>query len=203
MGWTFLLDAFPRWTALLLGAEALLRLSTRQSPAFRHRLLVMSFALLAALPMSCAIFPAILIPAWGPAQTERALVTVHQVSSTAVQATTSFRPDWPTLIWLTGFSVAFAPILIGLIWTFRVSCSAREFRNPAVQEAFDLLGAHGAMPPILISGDVSVPLTYGPLRPCILLPSEAICWKSSRMAAVLSHELSHVRRHDVAAQIFA
>ena len=93
MGWTFLLDALLHSTALLLGAEALLRLSTRQSAAFRHRLLVMSFALLAALPMFCAIFPAILIPAWAfvAGAVVGFLVPDLQVRAAATEARRDFR----------------------------------------------------------------------------------------------------------------
>ena len=49
----------------------------------------------------------------------------------------------------------------------------------------------------------SMPLTWGAIRPHILLPSRAIEWSPERRRTVLSHELAHIARHDWLAQIFA
>jgi TonB family protein len=61
---------------------------------------------------------------------------------------------------------------------------------------------HGKRPRILLSDFVSVPLTCGLVRPAVVLPCDAVAWTSVRLHAVLSHEFSHIRRHDVAAQLF-
>src|SRR3954471_6639165 len=103
MRWDFLLEAFWRSTVLLIGGEALLRLCKRQSAAFRHRLLLSAFALLAVLPVLCAVFPPIFVSISNATPVGRAQVTVHQISSEAVTAQSAHKIAWPMVIWLLGF----------------------------------------------------------------------------------------------------
>jgi beta-lactamase regulating signal transducer with metallopeptidase domain len=46
-------------------------------------------------------------------------------------------------------------------------------------------------------------LTLGTLRPVILLPSDWLEWPSSKLQAVLAHELTHVERADCAVTFIA
>jgi beta-lactamase regulating signal transducer with metallopeptidase domain len=46
-----------------------------------------------------------------------------------------------------------------------------------------------------------VPLTWGILRPVVLLPTLARAWEEPMQRAVLLHELAHVQRGDVACQV--
>jgi len=48
-----------------------------------------------------------------------------------------------------------------------------------------------------------MPLTWGILRPVIVLPSGATLWTEDRCRIVLSHELAHIARHDWFLQICA
>jgi TonB family protein len=48
-----------------------------------------------------------------------------------------------------------------------------------------------------------MPLTWGIVKPRILLPSAAREWSADRRRAVLSHELAHIARHDWLVQICA
>jgi beta-lactamase regulating signal transducer with metallopeptidase domain len=50
---------------------------------------------------------------------------------------------------------------------------------------------------------VAMPLTWGFVRPVVLLPRSAEKWPVNRARVVLSHEFSHVARHDWMLQIAA
>ena len=55
----------------------------------------------------------------------------------------------------------------------------------------------------LESPGAAVPMTWGTQRPVVLLPEAARHWPAERLHAVVLHELVHVRRHDLLAQIAA
>ena len=84
-------------------------------------------------------------------------------------------------LWLMGAVVAGLPLLRGLWGLRRLQ---REARPDA--EA----------PGLLHSAAVQSPITFGLLRPVIVLPACAAGWPEARRAAALAHERAHVRRRD-------
>jgi TonB family protein len=56
---------------------------------------------------------------------------------------------------------------------------------------------------VLESAAVPVPLTWGVVRPVILLPTGSAAWPEGRLSTVLLHELLHVRRFDLLSQSIA
>jgi beta-lactamase regulating signal transducer with metallopeptidase domain len=48
-----------------------------------------------------------------------------------------------------------------------------------------------------------VPMTWGFIRPVLLLPRGAGQWPAGRLRLVLLHELAHIERHDWLAQVLA
>ena len=56
---------------------------------------------------------------------------------------------------------------------------------------------------IVESRSVSVPLTVGVIRPTILLPISWREWDDAKLGGVLTHEMSHITRHDCWSQYLA
>ncbi|MFO1500228.1 MAG: M56 family metallopeptidase [Verrucomicrobiota bacterium] len=56
---------------------------------------------------------------------------------------------------------------------------------------------------IAVEDGPGVPITWGARRAIVLLPSPAVAWCRERLAAVLAHELGHIRRWDNFRQLFA
>jgi len=199
MNWPFWLELLSRSAVLLIAGEALRRLSKGQRAAFRHGLVLAVFVLLALLPLFSILFPEIYIPLWSRAHVATAMVTVQEISSRAVYVPAPRPINWLLVIWLAGALLAFAPLAAGAVAARRMARRATPL-GPALRRTVEKL-ARGAE--ILVSGELEVPLTCGFLRPRILLPASVEHWTPTRLEAVLAHELAHVRRRDVAAQVAA
>jgi beta-lactamase regulating signal transducer with metallopeptidase domain len=109
---------------------------------------------------------------------------------------------WITLVVTTyllvtvGFLVRFA---IGLILSVRLERLAQRVYDP---RALAFLSSRARslgikhLPRLAESELLSVPVTFGVLRPAILLPSGWRDWDEVELDAVISHEVSHVARRD-------
>lgn len=56
---------------------------------------------------------------------------------------------------------------------------------------------------LLCSAEIEVPLTFGILRPAILLPIDYCEWNAQRRHTVLRHEMAHISRWDTLTQIIS
>lgn len=105
-------------------------------------------------------------------------------------------------IWLAGFVGALGLLGLRLLGLRRVGTAARP-ATPALADRFDAararLGVDRAVA-LLIGDEAAMPMTWGVVRPRVLLPAAAATWPPDQLEAVLLHELAHVRRHDVALQ---
>jgi bla regulator protein BlaR1 len=108
------------------------------------------------------------------------------------------------LIYLCGVAAVAVPTIAA---TMRVRRFARRANSAdaidwPIDEVRSTLGIHRAVR-LLLSADVLVPITWGVLRPVVLVPAHAHAWADSERRMVLLHELAHVRAADWAFNIAA
>ncbi|HYZ89385.1 MAG TPA: M56 family metallopeptidase, partial [Myxococcales bacterium] len=117
--------------------------------------------------------------------------------------------DWVRFALLLWASAALA-LLSRAGWGWAHLAKAARTAQPVVDSAWrQLLGdlvleMRIARRVKLLQGDEpGVPVTWGVLRPCILLPADASTWPQAQRRAVLLHELAHVERLDALTQLGA
>ena len=102
-------------------------------------------------------------------------------------------------LWLTGVLAVLTWLLSGLI---RVECIARRGISLKGGEWGALLDKARKelklRPPVRLirSGEVATPITWGVIRPVVVLPEDAESWPNECKHVVLLHELIHIKRLD-------
>ncbi len=110
------------------------------------------------------------------------------------------------LVWSLGTSLFLAGVAVGICRTGRLWRGSQTITDEAWGRLVrELCARLGLRRPVHLRehAEPVVPLTWGLLRPIILLPEQARCWSDSMRRAVLLHELAHVYRGDVAYQLLA
>jgi len=195
-----------RSAVIFIAAEILRRFPRKFSPADRHRILFAAFGLLLIWPVLWAIVPEIHVPLW-PRSLSGATVGVQQTIFVLGRDASPARTfDWPVIIWITGVLLALAPVITGCLDVLRIARRAIPLSEKTWNDLLESLCSQLAIrrkPELLILPGPVMPLTFGLRRPRILLPTGCIEWTSFRRRTVLLHELAHVQRRDVFAQLFA
>ncbi len=219
----FLIDCSVKSTLTLGLMLLLLRLVPKYSAATRHWILASATLCVAITPMA-----ALVLPSWSPVPwlttaqappvallessriaTKGDLGTSTPDSSKAVAAeplAPAIPQDLLKLIWLTGLSISCFVLLTG---TARVAWLAQRSRPVVIGAWARIAGAISReyslrrRVSLLQSPNKSILVTWGVLRPRILLPVGAQDWPDDRIHAVLCHELAHVRRGDWLVQMTA
>ena len=105
---------------------------------------------------------------------------------------------WLLAVWLVGCLASIALFLRSFHTARRLGRGTRAASGPWRRELAEvgrLLGL-GRRVELVESGEAVTPMTWGWLRPVILVPTTARRWSSERRRIVLLHELVHVRRGD-------
>ncbi len=189
---------------LLIGAAwtatALLR-KARSSAATRHMAWLLGIAALLALPLIWWLAPPLRLPILGPEETSTVSATFAPPTG-ADMPMPADAPNWGHIIFVV-YLLGVAALLLrfalsrrlvsrlwsdaepaqGVAWRELVSGAARELR---LSRPVQLRIARGP----------AMPMTWGTVRPKILLPAEAQSWRADRRRLVLLHELAHVARRD-------
>lgn len=132
---------------------------------------------------------------------------VRWLSQTAglTRAIASTWMSWLVYLWAGGGILVLLALVLAVLRTRRL----RRLGRPAPVETRIMvwqlaarLGLRRQVTALELAGNV-MPMTFGVLRPVILLPASAADWDADRLRAVLLHELAHVKRHDCLTQLVA
>ncbi|MGQ0641850.1 MAG: M56 family metallopeptidase, partial [Gemmatimonadaceae bacterium] len=101
-------------------------------------------------------------------------------------------------VWLLGALLSLWPWIAGVIGRSRLSASATDLLPASWERSLRTLRAQGLVPArvrVLAAADCSTPMTWGVVRPIVLVPVRTE-WQENERRNALLHEFAHVRRVD-------
>ncbi len=109
-------------------------------------------------------------------------------------------------IWVVGMAVLLFRYVLGVVVVWRISRQARRVDDEGWltvlgETAHTLVVRRRVV--LLKSRQCKIPMTWGVMRPVVLLPARTKSWSVERRQVVLAHELAHVKRHDCLTQLVA
>jgi TonB family protein len=199
-------------TLLLLAGGASVLLLRRSAASLRHFLWTATFGALLVLPLAMAI-----LPVWSPVSVRVAPTTTATVAPAPTrvairipsEGTSNPPPSPPSrlplvllMIWVAGFMAAASRFVVGALRTSRMvrGAAPATYVQATLDQWNQLLAIQTKA---LESASAPMPLTWGILRPVVVLPARASMWPADRLETVLLHELMHVARRDLLAQTIA
>ncbi len=204
-------DLVVRGTVILAAAFVAAYGARRASAAVRHFVWTMAFLAVLLLPAAMKVGPRFALPGAAPAAVQTRVMAVALPGVTGVKVTPGApaRPTTPLSTYLGGLYLAGLLLVLGRFtagaWRMgRMVNGARPAGHAAA--AAELvraeLGIRRAVR-VLESAEAAVPMTWGIRRAVVLLPNAAREWPEGRLHAVLMHEMVHVARYDLLAQMVA
>ena len=188
------LHHLPKRTFLVLWAVAALRLLVPYT--FSSRLSIFSLLSSSKTP---SLTEALQVVTASQVSTETSVSLSSLSANLSTAGSTSAKEtaglSGYALVWLVGFSVLALFFLVLHLKNRREFHTSLPFHH---RNAEQWLQEHPLRRPLQIRclDRISVPLTYGILRPVILLPKDAPWEKDEQLQCVLLHEYVHVRRLD-------
>jgi len=190
----------------------------------RYAVWALTFATMAALPVATAfapawrvviapspVAPAIESPAPLPLSTAPVTITTQPTPQARVEnavanvdgsfaSSIAFPPQaLIVLIWIAGFVVVLARIIVGRYSLRRIVRNAAPLKTrdwiSLVAHESEHLGLRQDVT-VFASENVSTPLATGLRSPVIVLPHDAESWTQEHRQVVLRHELVHIARGD-------
>jgi len=205
-------------TSLVLGLGMLAVLALRRrSAAVRHWMLALAVSCAAAVPVIGALTPRWSMPTVAvPASERRPNVDVSfsrvAAAAPASLASVQHAEDGRAVmrarvlsVWVIGIAIKLSLLVVGLLRLRRLG-SASSAIVPELAERVEhvtaIFGLRRRIP--LVRTDRGAPIvTWGVIRPKIVLPADAATWPRARLDVVLAHEIAHITRGDWVVQIVA
>lgn len=115
-------------------------------------------------------------------------------------------PGIALAIWLAGVALVLAALVGGALRLRLIARRSTPIRTGRLARTAARIATRLGLArvPLIVEGDeASIPMTWGLVRPIVLLPPGASDWQTWRLEAVLLHELGHVQRRDYLSQMAA
>lgn len=206
--------------AAAVDVAVILALSAAALPILRRRSAALRHAWLASAIVAALLMPALelgvpTLPILRPSEHAAPLQPQHVPTSSEAWAAAPVAPMATApapgdglltlllILWALGSAVMLSLLILGLVRVARLAVRATPVRSGRWRTVADGL-CHGRLwPPIdiLQSDDASVLMTFGTLRPRIMLPAGSGDWPDERVRSVLAHEIAHIVRRDTALQL--
>ncbi|MGQ0508175.1 MAG: M56 family metallopeptidase [Myxococcaceae bacterium] len=108
-------------------------------------------------------------------------------------------------VWALGVFALLARMVAGRLQVRRLAATAAAVTDDRARLCGELTQGVGLRRKVwLVESDEPVlPMTWGVMRPTVLVPVGSRAWSEERLQLVLLHELAHVRRLDALTQLFA
>ncbi|MEM1145924.1 MAG: M56 family metallopeptidase, partial [Pseudomonadota bacterium] len=154
----------------------------------RHRIALGTVSCLAALPFLAAVLASWDLPILP--RDAKSWSTEHSLSGSLLIS-----------VYVSVAVILLLRLCIDVLGIAKLSGRARNV-DTAAQLSPDLDHPRGSTP-VKYSDEIRAPLTWGWLRPQVLMPESASNWNAEDLAMVLQHELAHVQRMDWAGHLLA
>ncbi len=149
------------------------------------------------------------VPSYSVKPVTAPAASAADASANVKPAERSASPHWSLFLlmaWAVGALVILTRYLIGTVRVARLVRRAEgisENNGPAAVRKVAIELGLAARIRLLLGDGMNVPMTWGCLRPLVLLPAEAERWSEERLRIVLLHERAHVQRRDCLTQMLS
>ncbi len=109
-------------------------------------------------------------------------------------------------IWSAGLILLLSRICIGLFGAYKLTRQGKEISDSPWRQLLNhFLEAISIKRKISLFShkNVNIPLTFGVIKPVVILPTESRNWTQDQRSSALFHELSHIKRCDFLVKILA
>jgi beta-lactamase regulating signal transducer with metallopeptidase domain len=217
-------------TAILFTALAIVFLLRKRSAGLRHLILSVFLIGLLFLPILSTITPGwetTILPSWqnksaaylkaesltsNLKSSSKSFGSEFEPSEISMSKGTSIKESPPDfgfavlLLWCFGLMFLSIRIVLGLYGTTRLAKEGKDIQDSLWKRLLcRFLEAVSLRRNIhLLSHDKTmVPLTWGVIKPVVMMPSDSENWSEDQRSTALYHELSHVKRGDYLVMILA
>jgi TonB family protein len=177
-----------------------------KSAALRHGILSIAILVAAPIPFTGYVIPSwhFTVPLVRPAaiampSTESSAIEVSVNPVAPTPAPARLQDSLPFAVWMGGVTLSLIVVLVGALRLAWIAAASR----PVIEKRWLDLSATISSEyrlrrsaKLLQSPNPTILITWGILRPKVVLPAGADQWSEDRAHVVLSHELAHVRRGD-------